>query len=78
MGEWMVERVTLRPLPVGEGNEHGGARQAGLFGNGAVKTNGHQPPLANSQPLANNQPLANSQPPVPRPRLLISQLGRRP
>ena len=74
-GEWMVERVALRPLPVpaGEGNGHGGARQPGLFGNGAVKANGHTPPATSSRP-----PAANGQPPVPRPRLLISQLGGRP
>ncbi|MGB4870026.1 MAG: hypothetical protein WBP47_08245, partial [Candidatus Promineifilaceae bacterium] len=66
-GEWTVERVGVRPLPVlaGEGNGHG-VRQPGLFGNGAAKANGHQP-LATSD-----------QPPVPRPRLLISQLGVRP
>ena len=74
-GEWTVERVALRPLPVlaGEGNGHGGVRQPGLFGNGAVKANGHTPPTTSSQP-----PAANHQPPVPRPRLLISQLAGRP
>ncbi len=72
-GGWTVERVAVRSLPVGEGNGHGGARQPGLFGNGAVKANGHTPPATSSRP-----PAANGQPPVPRPRLLISQLGGRP
>ncbi|MBK8986259.1 MAG: hypothetical protein IPM39_09285 [Chloroflexi bacterium] len=74
-GEWTVERVALRPLPVlvGEGNGHGGVRQPGLFGNGAVKANGHPLSAASDQP-----PATNGQPPVPRPRLLISQLGARP
>ncbi|MGB4868507.1 MAG: DUF6094 domain-containing protein, partial [Candidatus Promineifilaceae bacterium] len=73
-GEWTVERVGVRPLPVlaGEGNGHGSVRQPGLFGNGAGKANGH-----GLEPLP-EPGLCQQPPPIPRPRLLISQLGARP
>jgi hypothetical protein len=95
-GEWSVERVALRPLPDLNGASNGVARQAGLFGQGVGKANGHapkpngqpatdpQPPATNNQPPAtsNQPPATNNQPPpappVPRPRLLIGQLGGRP